>query len=203
VEFPAACNSNLNNVILRYYVLVILKMGSYKFILLAGFLMVYSLSGLSQNTNWNLVGGKAIAEKKIIMPGKTQHDIYKEVYRWLIKVYKNPEDILKARIENEYLRGLGYNSNFLKFGEISGADLQYIFAFEINEEWVIFKVYQALIIDNTHENHQPHPVENYFIALDESGKKNKKVEESKRILASLNDFTNSLFASLENHLLVK
>jgi len=56
-------------------------MAFYNFILLSGVLAVNSLSGFSQTTDWNLVGGKAIAEKKISMPAKTQGDIYKEVYR--------------------------------------------------------------------------------------------------------------------------
>ncbi len=151
-------------------------MAFYKFILLGGVLVVYSLTGFSQTANWNLVDGKAIAEKKLTVPDRTQHEIYKEVYRWLIKVYKDPEDILKVRLEDEYFRGEGYNSDFLKFGEISGADLQYTFAFEIENSEVIFKIHNALLIYNSHGDNGPHPVENYFVAKDEGGKKNRRMK---------------------------
>ncbi len=174
-------------------------MTSYKYILIGGILTIIALTAFSQPINWNLVDGKAIAEKKFIVSGKSQGEIYKEVYRWLIKVYNDPEDILKARIEDEYLRGVGYNSNFLKFGAISGADLQYTFKFEIRNDEVILKISNTLLIYNSYGDDGPHPIENYLVAKNESGNKIKRNEETERIKRLLNDFSNSLFVSFENH----
>jgi hypothetical protein len=171
-----------------------------RFILLGGILMIYPLSGFSQTTDWNLVDGKAIVEKKLMILGKSQSDIYKEVYRWLIKVYKDPEDILKARLEDEYLRGVGYYSNFVKFGVISNADLQYSFTFEIKNEEVVFKIFNAFLL-YSYEEVGVHPVENFLIV--KSSKKVDKNEGAERVLASLNTFSNSLFESFENQLIVK
>ncbi|MDZ7650905.1 MAG: hypothetical protein U5K54_29310 [Cytophagales bacterium] len=193
------CFSKDHNVILRYDVATI-KDGFLQFIFIAGTLMLYSVSGFSQTTDWNLVDGKAIVEKKLTIAGKSQSDIYKNVYRWMIKFYKDPEDILKARIENEYLRGVGYVSDCVRFGAQSTADLQYMFTFEIKNEEVIFKIFDASLLYSW-EDVGIHPVENFLSV--KNSKKNKPDKESEMILASLNDFSNSIFQSFENHLFTK
>jgi len=158
-----------------------------------------SFSGFSQTTDWNLVDGKAIVEKKLMITGKNQSDIYKEVYRWLIEVYKDPEDILKARLEDEYLRGVGYSSNCVRFGAQSNADLQYTFTFEINNEEVVFKIFNAFLL-YSYEEARVHPVENYLV---KDSKMVNNNEEHEMIVDSLNAFSNSLFESFENQLIAK
>jgi hypothetical protein len=37
-------------------------------------------------------------------PGKTQNELYKKSIDWLAVTYKNPKEVLKAQIENEYIR---------------------------------------------------------------------------------------------------
>jgi hypothetical protein len=133
-----------------------------RLIFISGILAIFSLSGFSQTTDWNLKDGKALVEKKLMIPGKNQNDIYKEVYRWLIKVYKDPEDILKVRLEDEYLRGLGYHSDCVKFGAQSSADLQYSFTFVIKNEEVIFKIFNAFLL-YSFEDVGVHPVEDFLL----------------------------------------
>jgi len=187
------------NVILRYYV-TISTMASYRFILIIGILVICALSGFSQTTDWNLVGGKAMAEKKILIPGKTQGDIYKDVYRWLIKVYKNPEDILKARLEDEYLRGVGYYRNCVKFGSLSSADLQYSFTLEIKDGEVVFKLHNAFLLYSfSQEDDGMRPVEGFLVDVS-NPKKKRKHNETETVLSILNEFSTTLFTSLESHL---
>ncbi|HRE65703.1 MAG TPA: hypothetical protein PLM56_03135 [Cyclobacteriaceae bacterium] len=146
-----------------------------RLIFLSGILIIYGQTGFTQTTNWNLVGGKAIAEKKLTIAGKSQNDIYREIYRWLIKVYKDPEDILKARLDDEYLRGVGYYSNCVKFGALSNASLQYSFSFEIKNEEVIFKIFDAFLIYSYSEvDDGIYPIEDYIFAKKPKKKTRKK-----------------------------
>jgi len=170
-----------------------------RFLFLCGILVGFTSTGFAQVTHWNLVDGRAVAEKKITVTGKTQVDIYKDVYRWLIKVYHDPEDILKARIENEYIRGEGYELSFLQLGAMTHGDLQYSFEFHIKDEKVLFKIFNAFLL-YSHED-GAHPVENYLTVG--RANKNKGNEDIKMVLASLNTFSDSLFHSLENHLMIK
>ena len=37
-------------------------------------------------------------------PGKTQYELYKKSIDWLAVTFKNPKEVLKAQIENDYIR---------------------------------------------------------------------------------------------------
>ncbi len=175
-------------------------MDNFKHIFLSGMLVIFSLTAFSQTTDWNLVGGKAVAEKRITMPAKTQNDIYKEVYRWLMKIYKDPEDILKARLEDEYLRGVGYYKNCVKFGSLSSADLQYSFTFEIKSGEVVFKLYNAFFLYSySQDDDGMRPVEGFLLDVN-SPRKKGRYNENETVLSSLNEFSATLFTSLESHL---
>jgi hypothetical protein len=162
--------------------------------------MLQSQNSFCQASDWSLVGGKAMAERKILIPGKTQSDIYKDVYRWLIKIYKDPEDFLKARLEGEYLRGVGYYRNCVKFGSLSSADLQYSFTFEIKDNEVVFKLYNAfLLYSYSQDDDGMRPVENFLVDMNNT-KKKRKYSETETVLNCLNEFSTNLFTSLESHL---
>lgn len=165
--------------------------------LLLGAMLMISLPGFSQTTDWSLVNGKAIVEKKLMLAGKSQSDIYKEVYRWLIKVYQNPEDILKVQLKDEYLRGLGYHTDCVKFGAQSSADLQYSFVFEIKNEEVKFNIFNAFLI-YSFEDVGVHPMEDFLLV-----KNSKKNKDADMVLASLNEFSKSLIESFETSLIEK
>jgi hypothetical protein len=171
-----------------------------KVLFLAGILTLQLQNSFSQTTDWSLVNGKATAEKTILIPGTTQSDIYKDVYRWLIKVYKDPEDILKARLESEYLRGVGYYRNCVKFGSLSSADLQYSFTFEIKDGEVVFKLHNAfLLYSYSQDDDGVRPVEGFLIDSTNS-KKKRKYSETEAVLSGLKEFSNTLFTSLESYL---
>ncbi len=51
--------------------------------------------------------------------GKTQSDLYKKTLDWVSTTYKNPKEVIKAQIENDYIRIEGIKSNMLCV--ISGA----------------------------------------------------------------------------------
>jgi len=45
--------------------------------------------------------------------GKLQADLYKKALDWISVTYKNPNVVIKAKIENEYIRFEGSNSNMI------------------------------------------------------------------------------------------
>jgi hypothetical protein len=49
-------------------------------------------------------------------PGKTQNELYKKSIDWLAVTYNNPKEVLKAQIENDYIRIEGFSKNLLCFG---------------------------------------------------------------------------------------
>ena len=53
------------------------------------------------------------------VPGKSKEELYTKVIEWLNKTYKNPKEVIKAQIENDYIRIEGIKSNMLCV--ISGA----------------------------------------------------------------------------------
>jgi hypothetical protein len=45
--------------------------------------------------------------------GKTQSDLYKKTLDWVSTTYKNPKEVIKAQIENDYIRIEGFKSSML------------------------------------------------------------------------------------------
>lgn len=163
-----------------------------------GILVICALPGLSQSKQWKLDGSKAVAESKFVLPGKSESEIYKEIYRWLMTEYKNPDDVIKARLEGEYLRGVGYASECVKVGAQSSGDLQYTFAFAIRQEEVTVTLSNAILLYSYSSHDGYVPVEHYLQNGD--GGPGKGNPEYKNVLTSIDAFSSRLFASLQNHL---
>lgn len=169
-----------------------------KILLIAVIIFFTSYVAFSQSAEWRLEHGKAVAEKTVTLSGKTSDDIYKEVNRWLVNYFKDPEDLLKARIEGEYLRGAARYSGLLKSKSISSTYLQYTFIFHVNEQEVTFKLTDAFIVYRASQGiDEINRIEEYFA----NDKKNRKNPDSEVILSSLEDFSNTLFQSFEKFLL--
>lgn len=49
------------------------------------------------------------------VPGKTQSELYKKAIDWVAVTYKNPKEVIKAQIENDYIRITGFSDNLLLF----------------------------------------------------------------------------------------
>ncbi|EKT4550857.1 DUF4468 domain-containing protein [Flavobacterium psychrophilum] len=60
--------------------------------------------------------------------GKTQSDLYKKTLDWISTTYKNPKEVIKAQIENDYIRIEGFKSNMLcikPLGILNCSDVRY------------------------------------------------------------------------------
>lgn len=138
-----------------------------------------------------------MAERKFVLPGKSEDEVYKAVYRWLMTQYKNPDDAIKARLEGEYLRGVGYVSECVKIGAFSSGDLQYTFAFTIRAEEVTVALSNAKLLFAHVQDSGYVPIEYYM----KSGKAGNSDPHSENVITSIDAFSSNLFGSLESHLI--
>jgi hypothetical protein len=168
-----------------------------KFLWLVVCLEIISIDVFCQSAEWKVSEGQAVVQKSLILPGKSASAIYKEIYRWLMKRYEEPEDILKARLENEYLCGSGYYSNLLT-GSDGNAGLQYTFSFDIENEEVTFKIFDAAVLfSNTQDDDREYPIELYLV---DTGRK-KHPWKSEKILSATHKFSDAIIRDLEESLL--
>jgi len=162
-------------------------------------LLVTVAAGSAQTLDWKLEQGKAVSQKRILISGKTQDEIYKDVNRWLVKYYKDPEENLKARIDGEYIRGVAYNRGLFNSSDASPSDLQYSFIFEVVDQEVTLRITDVVVIyTKTEDTDGTYRLEDYLVPAQ---RKKKKEQDSDKILASLNEFVNSLFLSFEKSML--
>ena len=133
----------------------------------------------------------------IVLSGKSQDEIYRDLNRWLVKYYVNPEEILKAKIHGEYLRGDAYEPQVITSGPLTRADLHYTFVAKISENTLTFTLSNAVLVspggqDADVDQGGTHRVEDFF----HNDAKKKSKPESEKILVALNDFSGSLLNSL-------
>lgn len=163
-------------------------------------MFVISFSGLSQGSDWLLEDERARSQSSIAAPGKNAAYLYKQVNRWLVATFQNPQDVIKACIESEYIRGQVYHSNFFKIGALSGTDLQYTFSIDVKDEKVRLTLYNAQVLyDDYQDISKAHPLEAYLKSIN----KKKKDPHAENIISSINALSASLFKSLENFLLTE
>ncbi|MBK8444233.1 MAG: DUF4468 domain-containing protein [Sphingobacteriales bacterium] len=68
---------------------------------------------LSQETEFKFTKEGFTDYVVISCEGKTQSDLYKKTIDWVSTAYKNPKEVIKAQIENDYIRIEGFKSNML------------------------------------------------------------------------------------------
>ncbi|WP_276374635.1 hypothetical protein [Chryseolinea sp. H1M3-3] len=172
-----------------------MNMFLYKTICLCVFIFSAINISFAQLDEWKIDHGKATRERSFSLEGRSSTDVYKEIQRWLIKYYKDPEEIIKARIDGEYLRGVGYHADFLKSREFSQADLQYTFTVELTQQEVVFKIADILLVHDAWQDvGAAYRLEDFF----EQAKKKRKNPEAERVITELTNFSNSLFQSFES-----
>ena len=164
-------------------------------------LLIISTVCLAQVHQWTLVNGKACLQSVILVPERDAAYLYKQANRWLVNTFKNPEDILKARIESEYLRGEAYHSNVFKSGALNPVDFQYTFTLDVKDGKVRLTfshglLFHDVLYDNGQDHNGVYPIELYM----ENVNKRKKDQHSEDLLASVNTLSTSLLKSLETFL---
>lgn len=165
-------------------------------LILVGVIIFLTASSPEQAEEWLLKDGKAQYQTVIIVPDHDAGLIYKQVNRWLVHRFENPEDILKARVEGEYLRGEVHCPKLCQLGALSSPDFSYTFSFEIKDERVRLTFYNGVVkFVNKEDGNRTYPIESYFM------RQNKKHDRNSfKVISSVNEVTVSLKNSLEKFL---
>lgn len=74
-------------------------------------LLFIGFSSSAQDTKFELTPEKFTDYVVVPLEGKTQAEIYKKTLQWIEFTYKNPKEVIKANIENEYIRFEGIKEN--------------------------------------------------------------------------------------------
>lgn len=153
-------------------------------------------SSPEQAQEWVLKDGKAQYQTVIIVPDHDARFIYKQVNRWLVHRFKSPEDVLKARIEGEYLRGDVYCPKLCQLGTLSSPDFSYTFSIEIKDGKVRLTLYNGTVtFINFEDGNRTYSLETYLTRQSKKPDRN-----SSKLISSANELAMSLKDSLENFL---
>ena len=77
------------------------------------FLTFFSFESYSQDSTFTFTN-KGVTDYVVSkVDGKSQSDLYKKALDWISVTYKNPNVVIKAKIENEYIRFEGSNSSMI------------------------------------------------------------------------------------------
>lgn len=159
--------------------------------------LTIAFDGVSQGKEWTMVDGKARLQSVIEVPGKNANELNHQVHLWLAATFKDSQSVIKARVDPEYVKGVGYHAGFYKLGALSSADFQYAFSIDIKDGKVRLTLSSGIVLyDNPHEINPGRPIERYFDAVS----KRKGDKHAQQILAAVNTMSASLVASLEKHL---
>ena len=75
--------------------------------------LLFTTVALSQESNFKFDKDGFTDYVVIECPGKTQEDLYKKALDWVAVTYKDPEEVIKAKIVNDYIRIEGSSENLI------------------------------------------------------------------------------------------
>jgi hypothetical protein len=93
-----------------------------------GLLMIVSFSSNAQETEFKFTKEGFTDFVITAVEGKTAQELFKKALDWVSVTYKNPKEVIKAQIENDYIRIEGAKSNMLcmkSLGMLTCADVRY------------------------------------------------------------------------------
>jgi hypothetical protein len=133
-----------------------------KKIILVLSMLTFSISIFSQETEFKFQKDGFTDFIVTNCDGKTQSELFKKTLDWVLLTYKNPKEVIKAQIENEYIRIEGSSSNLVCFNamgkscdlarytiEISFKDGKYKFDVIKNIEYLYQSGWVEIRLDKT------------------------------------------------------
>lgn len=118
-------------------------------------------------------------------------DLYKAVERWITKTYRNPEKVVKARLENEEIRGEGFSEKAIILSVFPSAksNLTYAFKIEVKNNRIRYTMYDM--------RGEMYAADTYIYKKDGTEKSNVQATHVKNSITEVAAF---LIASLESSL---
>ena len=130
---------------------------------------------------------------------KSKAEIYTQTYNWILKNYKNPDEVINSKIENEFIKIQGIKSNLLCLKSNLCTDVKYTLAFSFKDN-----KYKMEIINI--EQRMPEIGWVHFSGL-EDGKfyfeNNGELKSKFKLYEELPKFFNNLNSSISDYTEVK
>jgi len=150
-------------------------------------ILCFPLASMGQQLSCE--SGSAQLQQVIPMEGKSAADIYKLSTRWIAKNFHNKDKVIQSTIENELIRGDGYESKLIKLSLMTYTDLSYTFTIDIKEGKLRFTMNNMKSIGDV----ASYSVETYCCKSDGQIRTNSQSQNLKK---SIEEFTSKLIASL-------
>lgn len=99
--------------------------------ILYAFLLITSL-GFSQSKEFTFTNQGITDYLVIEVPGKTAAELYSQTINWINTYYKNPESVIRAKIENDYIRWIGTSSDFVVLNVFGKANISSSYQIEVS-----------------------------------------------------------------------
>ena len=143
-------------------------------------------------------GGQAKIQQVVEMQGKSAAEIYKLAQRWVALSFHNKDRVIQTQVENELIRGDGYEPGQMKVAPGAYSDLKYSFSIEIKDNKLRFTMYDISVADHGIASF---PAESYLCKAD--GSFRSIPFQTKNVKASIETFYAQLMVSLNNALAEK
>lgn len=80
-------------------------------------LLFISISSFAQETEFKFTKDGITDYLVIPIEGKTASELYSQTLNWISKTYNEPDNIIKAKIENDYIRISAQSKNLIVFNQ--------------------------------------------------------------------------------------
>ncbi len=174
------------------------------------FLLITPLISFSQPTNFVIKDISVIEPIVIEVEGKSISELYAKAFEWLNLTYKNPESVIKGKVENDFVRFSGFKQTYastdIGMGMTQYYDLKYTMRIDFKEGKYRFSLesYGIVYPPTQYTSSSEITLETY----ERDGIRNKKGEIKKAVLQRAYDSQaknllkeiNALNASLYSYL---
>lgn len=111
--------------------------------------MFFSLLGFSQETEFKFTKDGFTDFVIIPVENKNQSELYKKAIDWVAVTFKNPKEVIKVQIENDYIRIEGFSKELLCFNSMGKAfyDANYLIEISFKDGKYKFDVLSITLLN--------------------------------------------------------
>ena len=155
--------------------------------------LLIPLFSFAQNNNptLSISGVEAVV---VDVNDKSANEIYDNLKKWVVKSYRNPDEVIKADIPNEQIRINGYSGGFFQakiLGKMTDYDVMYMLTLDIKDN----KYRLSFVVENiTFDGGTPYlaSTKSWFKKSDGSVRKSSKTQYDS-FNGSLKSINNSIY----------
>ena len=117
--------------------------------------LLFSCSLLAQETEFKFTKDGITDYLVIQVPNKTASELYQQTINWINTYYKNPEKVIKAKIENDYIRIEGFAPSLIVYNVLGKTRYDGLYQIEISFQDGKYK-FDIISVDLLNTKSNPH-----------------------------------------------